>query len=107
MTDANEISEAIDAYLGSLEADDEDTLRIIVSDLSYRKRFVRAVPLTLNGVRMDGEGEAEAIRLVVALRQMARADSAGWRALKTLLDDGPSSRKTSRPCGSDLFSSSA
>ena len=85
MTDANEISEAIDAYLGSLDADDEDTLRIIATDLAYRKRFVRAVPLSLNGVQMDGESELDAIRSVVALREMARADSAGWKALQTYL----------------------
>jgi hypothetical protein len=84
--DPNEIAEAVDAYLGSLDADDEDTLRIIVTDLLDRKRFVRAVPLTLNGVRMDDEGQPEAIRFVVALRQMARANSAGWKALKIYLD---------------------
>ena len=82
----NDIPEAVDAYLSSLDAEDEDTLRIIATDLANQRRFVRAVPLTLNGVLMDGEHQAEAIRFVIALRQLARSDSAGWRALQIYLN---------------------
>lgn len=81
----DDISEAVDAYLASLDADDEDTLRINATDLADKTRFVRAVPLTLNGVIMD-DGRAEALRHIIALRAMAKTDSVGWRSLMTYVN---------------------
>ena len=83
----NDIPEAVDAYLASLDADDEDTLRIIATDLAYQKQYVQAVPATLGGVAMD-DGRADALRDVFhhELREMAKKNSAGWRALLKYLD---------------------